>query len=83
MNRYFFTYGTKGQPFVGGWTEVQAENKALACEAFRAYHPDKYPNMLACSDVYTEAEFKKTIMYTTDNHGARCHEIIVLQRQTA
>ena len=24
MARYFFTYGTDGQPFVGGWTEVDA-----------------------------------------------------------
>lgn len=83
MYRFFFTYGTSGQPFHGGWTEVQAENIEKACEAFRAYHPDKHKNTLNCSSVYTEAEFKKTCMYTGDNHGARCHEIITLRRQTA
>ena len=24
MARFYFTYGTDGQPFVGGWTEVDA-----------------------------------------------------------
>ena len=23
--KYYFTYGTDGQPFVGGWTEVEAQ----------------------------------------------------------
>lgn len=24
MPKFYFTYGTDGQPFVGGWTEVDA-----------------------------------------------------------
>ena len=28
--KYYFTYGTDGQPFVGGWTEVEAPNVNLA-----------------------------------------------------
>lgn len=83
MLRFFFTYGTSGQPFRGGWTEVHAENVEKACEAFQAYHPSKEGNLLACSSVYTEAEFKKTEMYRTDNFGARCHEIITLRRESA
>ena len=34
--KYYFTYGTDGQPFVGGWTEVEAPNADIACAAFRA-----------------------------------------------
>lgn len=41
MARFYFTYGTDGQPFFGGWTEVEAPDAHAACAAFRAYHPDK------------------------------------------
>lgn len=30
MARFYFTYGTDGQPFVGGWTEVEAPNYGAA-----------------------------------------------------
>lgn len=53
--KYYFTYGTDGQPFVGGWTEVEAPNVNLACAAFRLAHPDKEPGILNCSSAYTEA----------------------------
>lgn len=41
MARFYFTYGTDGQPFFGGWTEVDAPDIHAACAAFRVYHPDK------------------------------------------
>ena len=41
MRTFYFTYGSSGQPFIGGWTEVNAPNYGAACAAFRAYHPDK------------------------------------------
>ena len=41
MPKFYFTYGTEGQPFVGGWTEVEAPDGHAACAAFRACHPDK------------------------------------------
>ena len=41
MAKFYFTYGTDGQPFFGGWTEVEAPDAHAACAAFRAYHPDK------------------------------------------
>ncbi len=78
MNRYFFTYGTEGQPFSGGWTEVLAPSSRLACEAFRHHHPDKTKGLLNCGSVYTEENFKQTEMYEGGNFGARCHELIVL-----
>lgn len=60
--KYYFTYGTDGQPFVGGWTEVEAPTANLACAAFRAVHPDKEPGILNCSSAYTEESFLGSCM---------------------
>lgn len=81
MTRFYFTYGTGGQPFVGGWTEVEAPNYSAACAAFRAYHPDKTNGLLNCSSVYDEEYFKRTEMYRDGNFGCRCHEVITLRRE--
>lgn len=79
MEKFVFTYGTEGQPFVGGWTEVIAPDRQAACAAFRAVHPDKTEGLLNCSSVYSEAEFKRTVMAgPKGNFGARCHETIIL-----
>jgi len=83
MSTYYFTYGRGGQPFVGGWTEVEAPDYHAACAAFRAFHPDRTERMLDCSDVYSEARFKSTQMYQTGNFGYRCHETITLRRELA
>lgn len=83
MARYYFTYGTDGQPFVGGWTEVDAPNAHAACAAFRAYHPDKTEGLLNCSSIYDEEHFKQTEMYRSGNFGYRCHEVITMRRETA
>ena len=29
MAKFYFTYGTSGQPYFGGWTEVVAPNRNL------------------------------------------------------
>lgn len=83
MAKFYFTYGTEGQPFVGGWTEVGAPNRNAACSAFRAYHPDRTDGLLNCSSVYDEAQFKQTSMYRDGNFNCRCHEIITLRRYVA
>lgn len=80
MAKYYFTYGTDGQPFCGGWTEVEADDSHIACVAFRAYHPDKTEGILNCAYVYTEEQFEKTEMYCTDNFGYRVHETITVTR---
>ena len=79
MARFYFTYGSEGYPFVGGWTEVEAEDRHKACAAFRTYHPDKTEGLLNCSDVYTQEEFMQSGM-AEDNLGARCHEYISLKQ---
>lgn len=83
MERYYFTYGTEGQPFHGGWTEVEAQNGHAACAAFRAYHPGKTKGLLNCCEMYDEAHFKMTEMYRSGNFGHRCHETITLRCEAA
>ena len=82
--RYFFTYGTEGHPYHGGWTEIEAPDIHVACALFRAYHPDKTEGLLNCSSVYTEDAFNKTEMAGPDgNFGMFCHEKITVRRKTA
>lgn len=78
--KFYFTYGTDGQPFVGGWTEVEAPTVKAAVIAFRAFHPDKTLGLLNCSDVYTQDLFEHTEMFREGNFGFRCHERIQLTR---
>lgn len=82
MPKFYFTYGSEGQPFFGGWTEVEAPDRHAACAVFRAFHPDKTEGLLNCCSVYDEADFKRTSMYGPDgNFGYRCHETITLRRE--
>lgn len=80
MSKFYFTYGTDGQPFVGGWTEIEAPDVHAACAIFRAYHPDKMQGLLNCSSYYGEASFVNTVMAKEGNFGARCHERITVTR---
>lgn len=82
MAKFYFTYGTDGQPFVGGWTEVEAPDGHAACAAFRAFHPDKIDGVLNCSSVYSEKDFKSSCMAGPDgNFGRFCHEKITISRE--
>ena len=80
MATYYFTYGTEGQPFVGGGTEIEAPDVKSACATFRIFHPDKCEGLLNCSSVYTEEQFYATSMAKGGNFGAWCHERITLTR---
>ena len=80
MERFYFTYGTEGQPYHGGWTEIEAPDANSACALFRAYHPDNTEGLLNCSSVYSEDAFFKTGMARSGNFGARCHERIAVTR---
>ncbi len=80
MNFYYFTFGTEGQPYFGGWVVVIANDRSEACRIFRAAFPDKIEGLLNCSSVYTEEEFKRTEMAMGGNFGAFCHETICLLR---
>lgn len=78
MGKYFFTYGTEGQPYNGGWTVVEAPDQRAAALAFRAFHPDRTDGLLNCSSIYDEEHFTKTRMAVEGNFGAFCREIITL-----
>lgn len=80
MPKFYFTYGSKGHPFVGGWTEVEAPDIADACALFSAIHPDK-DGFMDCCSTYGEDRFKATCMYRNGNLGHRCHETIALKRE--
>ena len=83
--KFYFTYGSDGRfPFQDGWTEIEAPSKALACAAFRHFHPDRDPEVrcLNCADVYTEDEFQETMMWLQANYKDRCHERIVVSPPT-
>lgn len=77
--KFYFSYGTEGHPYVGGWTEVEAQDFHSACCAFRAVHPNKENDCLNCCSIYTEDEFKRTQMAgLKGNLGAGCNEKITL-----
>lgn len=81
-SKFYFTYGTDGQPFYGGWTEVVAPNMDIAVAVFRMYHPDKIEGIVNCSTIYTEEEFKKIRMAGPDGNFHRfCQEIITVTRK--
>lgn len=80
MERFYFTYGTSGYPFYGGWTVVEADSMEIACSLFRAHHTDKISGLLNCADIYTEEQFLKTEMSKTGNFGEFCHEMICCTR---
>ena len=80
LEKFYFTYGSDDvQPYCGGWTVVWAPNYKMACQAFRAVHPDRIPNVLNCASVYSTSEFEKTKMFGSEgNFGRRCRETITL-----
>lgn len=76
MAKYYFTYGTDGQPFRGGWTEVEAKSEAEAIAAFRSKHPDRIDGLVNCAGIYTARAFRVTQMYGFGNFGKFCQEKI-------
>ena len=81
MNNYYFTYGSEGQPFVGGWTRVIACNIHDAVDLFRKVHPDKTEGILNCAAYYTEDRFYKTGMQVSGNFGSYEQEVIVRRKE--
>mgnify|MGYP000859795895 FL=1 len=75
--KYYFTYGTHGQPFSGGWTVVNANSYTEAIDKFNAVHPKTKDGFINCAFVYDENEFKQTKMYTNGNFGKFEQEVIV------
>lgn len=83
MSAFYFTYGNDEHfPYQGGWSLVLADDYDSAVRAFETYHPrseSQYGN-INCAEIYTSEGFLSTKMATEGNFGARCHEIIKLNR---
>ena len=82
MTKFYFTYGSEGHDYVGGWTEVEVDapddyNAAIA--AFNVVHPKAEDECIKCASIYFEDEFKKTRMYTEGNFKKFCHERITFK----
>lgn len=82
MSKFYFTYGTDGsQPFISGWTEIEAPDAHTARALFQAYHPNKTEGILNCAWIYTQEKFEKTEMWKQrGNFGNQCHEKIAVTR---
>lgn len=78
MKNFYFTYGTEGHPFVGGWTKIEAPNRSIAVAIFRSIHPDVLPELVNCSSIYEEDEFRKTSMWTKGNFGKHEVEVVLM-----
>ena len=78
--KFYFTYGSSGMAYEGGWTEVEAPSRATAIQAFSVFHRP-VNHMMACSDLYSEEEFRKTGMLDGGNFGAKTREKITITRE--
>lgn len=76
MQEFYFTYGLAGQPFIGGWSIIEAPSMSIAVDIFRAIHPDRTEGLLNCAMVYSKGAFEQTRMAVDGNLGSRCHEHI-------
>lgn len=83
MPKFYFTYGSEGQPFCGGWTEIEAQDEETARNVFRVAHPNNKDGFMVCCSVYDEERFRRTSMYERGNMGLRCHERITFTREVA
>ena len=79
IKNYYFTYGTEGHPFVGGWTKIEAPSRRAAVTIFRAIHPDVIPDLVNCSSIYDEEDFRKTSMWSKGNFGKHEQEVVLMQ----
>lgn len=91
-NTYYFTYGIgddNNQAYVGGWTEVTADDARKAIEAYKIYHPLTKDGLLPCCGVaYTYEQMAKPYklfpgksMLKDGNGGKFCHDRIVIKRE--
>ncbi len=81
MAKFYFTYAlaSSTQAFVGGWTEVEAEDEEQARCIFGLAHKSK-SGYLPCAGIYDEESFRKTQMARRgENYGLGCVEKISLK----
>lgn len=80
MSKFYFTFGSSGQAFVGGWVEVVAADREAAINLFWALYQgeDTGLSIVNCAGIYSEEEFMRTSMgILGENFGKRFHASIV------
>ena len=76
---YYFTFGSEGQVYNGGWVKIEADSLVEAQAKFVRRYGEKARSEygpLRYSDHYSEEQFAETSMAKTGNFGVRCHETI-------
>lgn len=76
---YYFTFGTCGQLFEGGWVRIQADTLREAQQKFVARYGDKAwkaKGVLNYAFGYPEDRFMFTRMFRGGNFGKFEHEFI-------
>lgn len=78
MGKFYFTFGSSGQAFAGGWVEVVAADREAAVELFRALYQGEDTGFVNCAGIYSEEEFMRTSMgIRGENFGKGCRASIV------
>ncbi len=81
MQKFYFVYnGLYAYPYDGGWVEVIAENIEQAKSIYGVIFGTNSDGSANYADVFTEEEFIKTAMFRDGILGAKCHEVISMQR---
>ena len=82
-NYFYFTFGSSGQIYEGGWVQIKAETLCQAQEKFRRHFGvrawkdhDPWCGTLAYASHYDQEDFDTMEMFKTGNYGAMCHEVI-------
>jgi hypothetical protein len=77
---YYFTFGSDGQLFNGGWVRIKADTLMEAQQKFAAHYGGrawKHERFLNGAFFYSEEQFKQTIMYLDGNNlGYGEHDFI-------
>lgn len=77
-HKFYFTFGTSERfPYQGGWVEVFAHDCDEAIQKFNENYGMIEKDVVNCSFIYSEKEFKKTSMFTGSNKGDKCHEVLL------
>lgn len=87
MTTFYFTFGSDGQDYVGGWTEITVPDRDgkpdfnAAVGIFNALHPPKGDyGSVDCGGIYTYEQFKGSRMSKDGNFGHFCHERVTVER---
>lgn len=79
---FYFTYGLgPTQAYKGGWTEVEAEDRKTAMDAYYIFHKLNADQTRPFDSVRDEKMFLSSSMPKNGNWGAYCHDRIVIHRE--